>query len=81
VKPRLGSDHAPLIVDSGAIKAPVVKQLRFEKWWLKVEVFEQVLSKLWSAPCQLTSSIDRWQFKIRNLRKGLKGLSIILEAA
>jgi hypothetical protein len=45
VKPRLGSDHAPLIVDSRAIKGPVNKQFRFEKWWLKVEGFEQVVYK------------------------------------
>jgi endonuclease/exonuclease/phosphatase family metal-dependent hydrolase len=31
VKPRLGSDHAPLIVDTRAIKPPINKQFRFEE--------------------------------------------------
>jgi hypothetical protein len=80
VKPGLGSNHAPLIVDSRAIKPPVNKQFRFEKWWLKVDGFEQVVNKFWNAPCHLSKAIDCWQFKIRNLRKGLKGWSINLEA-
>jgi hypothetical protein len=73
VKPRLGSDHAPLIVDTGAIKIPPIKQFCFEKWWLGVEGFDQVVSSSWLAPCNLRKAIDRWQFKIRNLRKKLKG--------
>jgi hypothetical protein len=39
-----------------------------------------VVNKFWNAPCHLSKAIDRWQFKIRNLRKGLKGWSINLEA-
>jgi hypothetical protein len=79
-KPRLGSDHVPLLVDSGAIKPPVHKQFRFEKWWLKVDGFEHVVEKFWNSPCHLHKAIDRWQFKIRNLRKGLKGWSSNFEA-
>jgi hypothetical protein len=67
-------------VDSGSIKPHVNKQFRFEKWWLKVDGFDQVVYKFWSSPCHLSKAIDRWQFKIRNLRKGLKGWSINLEA-
>jgi hypothetical protein len=80
VKPRLGSDHVPLIVDSGAIKLPVNKQFRFEKWWLKVDGFQQVVEKFWNSPFHLHKAIDRWQFKIRNLRKGLKGWDSNFEA-
>jgi hypothetical protein len=39
-----------------------------------------VVNKFWNAPCHQSKAIDRWQFKIRNLRKGLKGWSINLEA-
>jgi hypothetical protein len=34
--PRVGSDHTPLVFDSGAFSAPKVKQFRFDKWWLNV---------------------------------------------
>jgi hypothetical protein len=30
-KPRVGSDHTLLVVDTGAIRPPKVKQFRFEK--------------------------------------------------
>jgi hypothetical protein len=81
VKPRLGSDHAPLVVDTGAIKIPSIKQFCFEKWWLGVEGFDQVVSSSWLAPCNLWKAIDRWQFKIRNLRKKLKVWCINIESA
>jgi hypothetical protein len=80
-KPRVGIDHTPLIVDTGALKIPHVKQFRFEKWWLKIEGFEQVVAKFWQAPCHFQNSLDRWQFKMRNTRKGLKRWSANIESA
>jgi hypothetical protein len=80
-KARVGSDHTPLIVDTSALKIPHDKQFRFEKWWLKIEGFEQVVAKFWQAPCHLQNSLDRWQFKMRNTRKGLKGWSANIESS
>jgi hypothetical protein len=40
-----------------------------------------VVSKSWLSPCHLHKAIDRWQFKIRNLRKQLNGWSINIESA
>jgi uncharacterized protein YfkK (UPF0435 family) len=79
-KARLGSDHTPLIVDTGSFKAPSNKQFRFEKWWLQIDGFDQMVEKIWSAPCNYVKTIDRWQFKIRNLRKKLKGWNSNLES-
>jgi endonuclease/exonuclease/phosphatase family metal-dependent hydrolase len=59
-KARLGSDHTPLILDRSAIKIPRNTQFRFEKWCLQVEGFDQIVAKIWSAPCRYTKSIDRW---------------------
>ena len=59
-KPRVGSDHTPLIVDTGAIIAPRIRQFRFEKWWLQVDGFDQLVAKIRSAPCHCISAIDRW---------------------
>jgi hypothetical protein len=79
--PRVGSDHTPLVVDTGALKIPNSKQFRFEKWWLKVDGFDQVVAKFWNTPCHHKKAIDRWQFKIRTLRKGLKGWNANVESA
>jgi endonuclease/exonuclease/phosphatase family metal-dependent hydrolase len=49
--PKVGSDHTPLVIDFGAFTAPLVKQFRFEKWWLNVEGFQQLVVKTWNSPC------------------------------
>jgi hypothetical protein len=79
-KARLGSDHTPLTMDTCDFKAPTNKQFRFEKWWLQVDGFDQMVKETWSAPCNCVKAIDRWQFKIRNLRKKLKGWNANLES-
>jgi hypothetical protein len=79
-KARLGSDHTPLVLDTGAFKDPSNKQFHFKKWWLQVDGFDQMVMETWSAPCNCVKAIDRWQFKIRNLRKKLKGWNANLES-
>lgn len=49
------------------------KRFRFEKWWMQQEGFPEIVEKAWNAPCQLSSSIDRWQFKVRTLRRLVRG--------
>jgi mannosylglycoprotein endo-beta-mannosidase len=78
--PRVGSDHTPLLFDTGAFTAPAVKPFRFEKWWLQVEGFKYLVYKTWHLPCNARKSIDIWQFKIRNLRKTLKDWAINIES-
>jgi hypothetical protein len=68
------------VLDTGAFSPPAVRQIRFEKWWLEVEGFNEVVVKSWTSPCNLSKSIDAWQYKIRNLRKTLKGWAINREA-
>ena len=79
--PRLGSDHAPLIIDTGALSLPTSRQFRFEKWWLQVDGFKAVVEKAWNIHCPLTKSIDVWQFKIRHTRKNVKGWCANVESA
>jgi hypothetical protein len=78
--PRVGSDHTPLVFDSGAFIAPKLKQFRFEKWWLNIDGFHQVVTSTWNKPCRFTRALDIWQYKIRNLRKIIKGWAINREA-
>jgi hypothetical protein len=46
---------------------------RFEKWWLNHPGFKEVVNKAWKTECIFTEPIEIWQFKIRLLRKKLKG--------
>ena len=79
--PRLGSDHTPLVIDTGALVVPTVRQFRFEKWWLQVDGFRDVVEKAWQVNCSFSKSIDVWQFKIRHTRKSLKGWNANVESA
>ena len=78
---RLGSDHTPLVIDTGALPIPKTRQYRFEKWWLQQEGFCHEVERVWNAPCGLQKSIDIWQFKVRNFRKFSKGWSANIESA
>ena len=55
---RVGSDHTPLVLDTGALVIPKVKQYRFEKWWLQVDGFREVVQKAWNVPCHSTNPPD-----------------------
>jgi len=72
-KSRAGSDHVPLILDFGidSVRKPTL--FRFEKWWLEQPDFKQLVAKIWSTSCAFDNAIDIWQFKVRLLRKKLKG--------
>ena len=39
--PRVGSDHTPLVLDTGARKTSNPKMFRFEKWWLSQPGFHK----------------------------------------
>jgi hypothetical protein len=47
----------------------------FEKWWLEVEGFEEMVKRIWQADCPLSDPLDNWQYKIRLLRKKVMGWS------
>jgi hypothetical protein len=49
------------------------KRFRFEKWWLNMDSFSSVVQKAWNAPCTASKSIDVWQFRIRTLRRMVRG--------
>lgn len=79
--PRLGSDHNPLVLDTNVLAPPKNKQYRFEKWWLQVEGFKEIVEKAWNLPCNFHNPIDVWQFKVRNLRRYTKGWCANVESA
>lgn len=79
--PRIGSDHTPLVLNTGARKIASPKMFRFEKRWLSQPGFAQVVSDAWTSVADSKSSIDNWVSKTRILRKKVKGWSINIKAA
>jgi hypothetical protein len=69
----LPSDHNPLLINVGENSCFGEERFRFEKWWLEKETFRGVVEKAWNTSYSLTRSIDRWQFKIRTLRRVVRG--------
>jgi hypothetical protein len=49
------------------------KRFHFEKWWLEKDSFRAIVDKAWNTPCSQVKSIDRWQFKVRTLRRMIRG--------
>ena len=70
----MGSDHTPLLVDSG-VNAHVGNKARFsfELSWLREEGFFQMVAVEWNKSAKGCTPIEVWQNKIRHLRRFLKG--------
>jgi hypothetical protein len=66
---RSGSDHTPLILDSGDQAFIGNKSTySFELAWLKMEGFYKMVSQQWASVSQGDNPMELWQNKIRNLR-------------
>jgi len=75
-KSRAGSDHVPLILNFGCQETKIPSLFRFKKWWLEQPGFKQLVAKVWNTECAFEDAMDIWQFKIRLLRKKIKGWAI-----
>lgn len=78
--PRIGSDHTPLILDTGARRVTSPKIFHFEKWWLDHPNFKKLVSDVWNTPVPGNCAMDVWMNKSRIFRKKAKGWSINIEA-
>jgi mannosylglycoprotein endo-beta-mannosidase len=70
---RPPSDHNPLLLDTRNNVCFGKKRFRFEKWWLEKETFKGMVEKAWNSSCRFTNSMDRWKFKVRTLRRMVRG--------
>jgi hypothetical protein len=78
--PKGVSDHNPPRISFGekvVIKDPI---FRFKKWWFEREEFAHLVKKVWDTECPYSEPVEVWQFKMRSLRKKVKGWSRNLEA-
>jgi exonuclease III len=77
---RLGSDHTPILWDSGVNHCHRPVSYKFKKWWFLREDFKELVTKSWQAPTKGKTTLDRWQEKIRRFRKTSKGWSRNIKA-
>jgi exonuclease III len=72
--PRSGSDHTPLLVDSGdQVYNGNKTHFSFELAWLKLDGFAEMVTKEWSTFSAGSTPMEIWQNKIRHLRQFLRG--------
>lgn len=74
---RPPSDHNPLLLNTGDNVQFGKKKVRFKKWLLCKENFREVASNAWSTTCLEPRAIDRCQFKIRTLRRIVRGWAAV----
>jgi exonuclease III len=71
---RSGSDHTPLILDSGDQAFIGNKSnFSFELDWLKTAGFVEIVAQQWASISAGSNPMERWQNKIRHLRQFLRG--------
>jgi hypothetical protein len=71
---RSGSDHTPLLIDSGEQAHLGNKALfSFELSWLREDGFHDLIKREWNAVVRGNSPIEIWQNKMRHLRRFLRG--------
>jgi hypothetical protein len=78
--PRVGSDHIPIIWNSGFDQIPNKSGFKFEKWWLSRPDFSDLVAKAWALPTGNKSVIDSWHDKCKYFRRLARGWSANLEA-
>jgi hypothetical protein len=76
----MGSDHTPILWESGDGSAPRAPLYRFEKWWLMRDEFKTLARQNWALPIKGKTAIDVWQEKVRRFRKWSKGWSKNIES-
>jgi hypothetical protein len=67
------SDHVPLLVDTGTNHLVGKKKFIFEKWWLERGDFKEVVMRAWAIECPEGAAIVVWQFRVRTLRRLVRG--------
>jgi hypothetical protein len=70
---RLPSDHNPLLINLGCNLSFGKKRFMFEKWWLEKNSCTDIVCKTWAISCNEQNNIDRWQFRITNFRRLVRG--------
>uniref|UniRef100_C6JRP7 Reverse transcriptase domain-containing protein n=1 Tax=Sorghum bicolor TaxID=4558 RepID=C6JRP7_SORBI len=79
VKARVGSDHCPLVINTGEDGDSKPRYFFFDEQWLKREGFHSMVHNRWLYfRDDLRYSLDRWQGCLQFMRKYLRGWNLQL---
>ncbi|XBH72101.1 hypothetical protein VPH35_099475 [Triticum aestivum] len=67
--PRVGSDHTPLLLDTGARRVTSPRIFRFEKWWLDHPDLKKMVIDTWNTSAPGKTAMDIWMNKSELFRK------------
>jgi hypothetical protein len=67
------SDHAPILLNTGSQRPRCKRPFKFELGWLHRDGFSDMIKTIWERPVSGLSSIQRWNNKLRSLRRHLNG--------
>lgn len=80
LKARVGSDHSPIILDTGERGEPKNKYFYFLEKWLLSENFSNMVREKWEAMISSLAansySLDSWHGCLQSLRKFLRGWNL-----
>jgi hypothetical protein len=74
--PRDFSDHNPLILATLCQQKVMVNEFKFELSWLRQHEFYQRVKDIWEVPTRDIKALVRVIFKIKKVKKSLKGWGI-----
>lgn len=76
----MGSDHVPILLDSGEHGAPRPKYFHFENHWFSLPDFKEMIERLWLEGKSRWSpayySLVGWHGNLCRIRQHLKGWNI-----
>jgi hypothetical protein len=72
-RPRLMSDHNPLLLCTEQDQKKKAKHFSFETSWLKQEEFIIRVKEIWTKPVVTKDAIEKWYIKLNRIKKFLKG--------
>jgi hypothetical protein len=70
-RPRLMSDHNPLLLCTEQNQMKKSKHFSFESTWLKHPDFVPKITEIWERPVNVKEAVGKWYIKINRVKKFL----------
>jgi hypothetical protein len=67
------SDHAPILITTGTPSPQRRRPFKFELGWIFRDGFSDMVKNAWNHPVAGSTPIQRWNNKLRSLRRCLGG--------
>jgi hypothetical protein len=73
ILPKEVSGHNHVRISFGNKPSFKENVFRFEKWWLELDEFPEIVKRTWEAECPHSDPMEVWQYKVRLLMRKIKG--------